>query len=414
MPRQSGADDRAARPTAVIPTSDLVRRTGRLSRTAPHRRSTPHSTAPHRSSPRALAAVAALGVAALLAGCGLQLPLTGHADDGGPVVGTEPLNELEPIADPRDWTGELTVGTPERAVDPVTTDPAPALPATVTDAQGTEVTVTDTSRILALDLYGSLSRIVFELGLGDSVVGRDVSSGFPEIADRPVVTSNGHELTGEAILDLAPTVILTDTTLGPWDVVLQMRDAGIPVVVLDAHRSLETSADLARATGEALGLAAEGAALAERTEAAVEATLEQVADLAPDDAVRPRVIFLYVRGQSGVYYLFGDESGADSLIEGLGAVDAAAEVGWTGMRPLNDEGLVSMQPDLVLLMTGGLESVGGVDGLLEQVPALAQTPAGEHRRFVAMDDTEILSFGPKSADVLDALARAFYAPESLT
>lgn len=399
MPRLSGADDRAVRPTVVIPTSDLVTDSAQRSNTAP----------------RALAALAALGVAALLAGCGLQLPLAGHADDGGAVVGTEPLSELEPIADPRAWTGELIVGTPERAVDPVASDPSPALPATVTDAQGTEVTVTDTSRILALDLYGSLSRIVFELGVGDSVVGRDVSSGFPEIADRPLVTSDGHELTGEAILDLAPTVILTDTTLGPWDVVLQMRDAGIPVVVMDAHRSLETSADLARATGEALGLPAEGAALAERTEAAVDATLEQVAALAPDDAaVRPRVIFLYVRGQSGVYYLFGDESGADSLIEGLGGVDAAAEVGWKGMRPLNDEGLVSMQPDLVLLMTGGLESVGGVDGLLEQVPALAQTPAGKNRRFVAMDDTEILSFGPKSADVLDALARAFYAPESLS
>jgi iron complex transport system substrate-binding protein len=356
-----------------------------------------------------------IAVTALVAGCALQLPPAGHTEDGDAVVGTQPLAELEPLADPRTWTGEITVGTPERAVDPVTDSPAPDLPATVTDAQGTEVTVTDTSRILALDLYGSLSRIVFELGLGENVVGRDVSSGFPEIADRPLVTSNGHELTGEAILDLAPTVILTDTTLGPWDVVLQMRDAGIPVVVLDSHRSLETSADLARATGEALGLPAQGAALAERTTAAVDATLAEVENLAPaDPALRPRVIFLYVRGQSGVYYLFGDESGADSLIEGLGAVDAAADVGWKGMRPLNDEGLVAMQPDLVLLMTGGLESVGGVDGLLEQVPALAQTPAGESRRFVAMDDTEILSFGPASADVLDALARAFYAPEGLS
>ncbi|PUB24964.1 iron complex transport system substrate-binding protein [Promicromonospora sp. AC04] len=370
---------------------------------------------PSARAHKSLVASVLVTAVALVAGCGLQLPQTGHTSDDGAVVGTQPLSELEPIADPRSWTGEITVGTAERPVDPVAENPEPALPATVTDAQGTEVTVTDTSRILALDLYGSLSRIVFELGLGENVVGRDVSSGFPEIAARPIVTSNGHELTGEAILDLAPTVILTDTTLGPWDVVLQMRDAGIPVVVLDSHRSLETSADLARATGEALGLPAEGAALAERTTDAVDATLEQIAGLAPTDPrVRPRVIFLYVRGQSGVYYLFGDESGADSLIEGLGAVDAAGEVGWKGMRPLNDEGLISMQPDLVLLMTGGLESVGGVDGLLEQVPALAQTPAGENRRFVAMDDTEILSFGPASADVLDALARAFYAPDSLS
>ena len=53
---------------------------------------------------------------------------------------------------------------------------APTLPVTVTDAQGTRVTITDTSRILALDVYGTLARTVFELGLGDSVVGRDVST----------------------------------------------------------------------------------------------------------------------------------------------------------------------------------------------------------------------------------------------
>ncbi|MGO7983278.1 hypothetical protein ACC691_36090 [Rhizobium johnstonii] len=61
-------------------------------------------------------------------------------------------------------------------------------------------------------------------------------------------------------------------------------------------------------------------------------------------------------------------------------------------------------------MTKGLESVGGVDGLLTAVPALAATPAGAHRRFVDMSDTDILAFGPRSARVLDALARAIYAP----
>ncbi|GAB3162025.1 hemin ABC transporter substrate-binding protein [Myceligenerans halotolerans] len=369
---------------------------------------------PHTPGRSPLAALIAAATAVVLTGCGPALPAA-HETEQGAVVGTTPLSELEPLADPRDWTGELTVGTADRPVDPVAEAPVPDLPVTVTDAQGTDVQVTDTSRILALDIYGSLSRIVFDLGLGDSVVGRDISSGFPEIADRPIVTSNGHELTAEAILDLAPTVILTDTTLGPWDVVLQVRDAGVPVVVLDSRRSLETADDLAVSVGEALGVPDEGEELAERTRAALDSTLAEVATLLPQDPeARLRTVFLYVRGQSGVYYLFGDESGADSLIEGLGAVDVASEVGWKGMRPLTDEGLISMQPDLVLMMTGGLESVNGVDGLLEQVPALAQTPAGENRRIVAMDDTEILSFGPRSADVVDALARAFYAPESLS
>lgn len=121
-----------------------------------------------------------------------------------------------------------------------------------------------------------------------------------------------------------------------------------------------------------------------------------------------------MRGQSGIYYMFGTGSGTDSLITALGGTDVATEIGWTGMKPMTDEGLIEASPDLVLVMTKGLESTGGVDGLLEAVPALAHTPAGENRRIVDMSDTEILSFGPHTADVLEALAVAIYAPETPT
>jgi iron complex transport system substrate-binding protein len=354
--------------------------------------------------------VAAL-LAVVLAGC---TAAAGSAGGGAAAAGDRPaLSDLTPLADPRAFVGEQTALSAPTPVEPVTDDASPALPVTVTDAQGTSVTVTDTSRILALDLYGSTSRVVYELGLGDSVVGRDVSSDFPEIADKPLVTSNGHELTGEAILELAPTLIITDTTLGPWDTVLQMRDAGIPVVVVDAHRSLDTVDDLIASVAAAVGLPAEGAALAARTQAEIDDVTAEIARLVPaDPADRLRVVFLYLRGQAGVYYMFGSGSGADSLITALGGVDVAGEIGWEGMRPITDEGLVAAQPDLVLVMTKGLESVGGVDGLLEQLPAVAQTPAGAHRRVVDMADTQILSFGPTSAQTLDALARAFYAPDA--
>ncbi|HEY0187653.1 MAG TPA: ABC transporter substrate-binding protein [Cellulomonas sp.] len=358
------------------------------------------------------AGLVALVLVGLLAGCtGLSAGSTSTAVTAD--ADQVPLSEITPAADPRAIVGERTAASVATPVDPVSDDPSPALPVTVTDVQGTEVTVTDTSRILALDLYGSTSRIVFELGLGGSVVGRDVSSDFAEIADLPLVTSSGHELTGEAILELAPTLIITDTSLGPWDTVLQMRDAGIPVVVVDSERSLDSIGTLIEQVAAAVGLPEEGAELIARTETEVEAVTAEIDTLVPaDPADRLRVVFLYLRGESGVYYMFGAGSGADSLISALGGVDVATEIGWEGMRPLTDEGLISAQPDLVLVMTKGLESVGGVDGLLEQVPALAETPAGESRRVVDMADTQILSFGPTTAQTLDALARAFYAEQA--
>ncbi|WP_122818478.1 heme/hemin ABC transporter substrate-binding protein [Nocardioides pantholopis] len=352
-------------------------------------------------------------LAVLLAGCGISTGDGGSGDGEGGAQAAPALADVEPLADVRDWDG-LSVAAAVDELDPVAEAPEPRLPVTVTDAQGSKVTVTDTSRILALDVYGTLARTVFELGLGDQVVGRDVSTQFPEAAELPLVTQNGHDLNAEAILELDPTVILTDTSLGPWDTVLQMRDAGIPVVVVDSERSLDNAGTLVREVADALGVPDQGRELAERTEQESKAVLAQIADVAPTEArERLRMVFLYVRGQAGVYYMFGEDSGADSLIDALGGYDVAEEIGWNGMKPLTDEGLVAAQPDLVLMMSGGLDSAGGIDGLLERLPALAQTPAGRNRRFVAMEDSQIMGFGPMTAPVLNALAVSVYAPESV-
>lgn len=120
------------------------------------------------------------------------------------VSGIPLASEVTAIDDPRSFAGELSLQLVDDPVAPVATDPVPQLPAVVTDNQGTEVEVTDVSRILPLDIYGTLSRIVYELGLGDNVIGRDASSSFPEIADRPLVTTDGHQLNAEAILALNP------------------------------------------------------------------------------------------------------------------------------------------------------------------------------------------------------------------
>lgn len=369
-----------------------------------------------RSLPRRAVRTAALALVMTgLSACGPVVDGAGgaHGDDG-PVTSVPSIAEVAPLVDPRSWHGAVDINLPEPDIRPIEDGPTPDLPVTVTDAQGTRVEVADVSRILALDIYGTLSQTVFELGLGDNIVGRDVSSAYAEIEDRPLVTQNGHELNAEAILDLDPSVLITDTSLGPWDVVLQVREAGIPVVVVDAERSLDNLATLTQQVADALGVPTQGQRLGERIEEEAAAVRAEIAEVAPADVTgKLRMVFLYVRGQANVYYMFGRGSGADALITAAGGYDVSSEIGWDGMKPVNDEGLIKAQPDVVLMMDNGLDSVGGVDGLLDQFPALTQTPAGENRRVIAMDDAQVLSYGPRTADVLNALAVALYAPDSL-
>ena len=358
---------------------------------------------------RNLAAISCLG---LVAACG-SLPGS-HSDTSESRSDAAPsIETVATLDDPKAYEGRSTASLGDTSIDPVVDDPKPDLPVTVTDAQGTKVTIKDTDRILALDIYGSLSQTVFELGLGDNVIGRDTSTAFDEAADLPLVTQNGHDLNAEAILDLSPSVIITDTSLGPWDVMMQMRDAGIPVVVVDSHRGIDNVRSLTMEVARALGVPQAGRKLAERTATDIKHTVSAITDAAPSNVQsKLRMVFLYVRGQAGIYYMFGKNSGADSLIDALGGYDVSREINWSGMKPVTDEAIVAAQPDVILMMTKGLDSVDGVDGLLEQLPAIANTPAGQKRRIVDMDDSQILSYGPRTADVLNALAVAVYAPES--
>ncbi|WP_202501490.1 ABC transporter substrate-binding protein [Streptomyces sp. SID5785] len=287
-------------------------------------------------------------------------------------------------------------------VDPLTPAPTPHLPATVASADGHEVTVRKADRIVPLS--GSLSEIVFTLGLGKRVVARDITATFAQAAKLPVVTRN-HDVSAESVLSLHPDLVLAESTSGPAEAMKQLRDAGIPVVVIAPATGLDDVATRIGAVARTLGVPAAGRTLAERSEQRIDAVRDDV----PDHRDRPRVAFLYVRGSASVYLLGGARSGATSLIEAAGGVDAGAASGLKkDFTAITTEALAKAAPDAILVMTKGLASVGGVDGLVK-IPGVAQTPAGVDRRVVSVEDGVLLNYGPRTDQVLRSVVSQLYA-----
>ncbi len=351
-------------------------------------------------------------VAALAAGC--ASPAADDPTATAAVIERVSLAKIQPRTEAASITGPTTAVLADRRIRAVLEDPRQNLPATVRSEEGSgkRVRVTDTSRVVAFDIAGSIAATAWGLGFGQTLVGRDVAARFPGTEDLPVVTRDGHSINVEAVLELEPTMVITDGSIGPRDVVDQLRDAGVTLVYVDNEGSFAGAAQLARDVAAVYGAPAAGERLAQRISDDVQKTRAAVTDLR-GDAKPLRMVFLYLRGSAGVYFILGEESGAADLIEALGGHDVAAEQGWTDSVPMTDESLVAADPDLILVMSDGIESVGGIDRLLADRPALALTTAGRNQRFVDMADSDILSFGPRAAGVLDALARAVYAPETL-
>ncbi|MFB7589145.1 hemin ABC transporter substrate-binding protein [Streptomyces sp. NPDC056169] len=328
---------------------------------------------------------------ALTAALALALAATGCG--GGSGGGTAPGGS----------SAKSAATAPDR-VEPLAAPVAPRLPVTVPSADGRAVAVTSADRIVPLS--GSLNEIVFTLGLGGKVVARDITATFEQAAELPVVT-RAHDVSAESVLSLRPTVVLAESTTGPAEAIAQIRDAGVPLVVVKPAKELADVGTRIDAVAAALGVRDSGTALKERTQERIDAVRKGI----PAREEKPRVAFLYVRGSAAVYLLGGAESGASSLLEAAGAVDAGKESGLRkDFTPLTSEALAQAAPDAILVMSKGLDSVGGIDGLVK-IPGVAQTPAGAGKRVVTVDDGVLLNYGPRTDQVLKSLVGQLYGEE---
>lgn len=286
-------------------------------------------------------------------------------------------------------------GTATSAASAAAPEASPSLPVTVRDSNGKEVTITDVSRIIPLN--GDLAEVVFALGLGPNVVATDVSATYPAEAAAAPKIGYQRQLAAEGILSFSPTVVLGTTDAGPPPVIEQLRAAGLTVVILPPNRELEQVPAKVRSVAAALGVPGRGEELAGSIEDEVAAAEEKAAKV---DG-KPRAAGLYLRGAS-TQMIFGKGAGADQLLVAAGATDAAGEVGINGTVPITPEALVQLQPDVLVVTTTGLQSVGGIDGLLA-IPGIAQTPAGQNRRVLAYEDQFLLGGGPRIGQALTQL-----------
>jgi iron complex transport system substrate-binding protein len=250
------------------------------------------------------------------------------------------------------------------------------------------------SRVVAL-ANGS-AEIIASLGHLNILIGRDIASDVTSLESVEVVTS-GHQIIAEKILSLKPDLVMIDASSGPSSALLAIESAGIRIAKISEAWTLNDIDRKVSEIAQAIGAVDDGKNLI----TALQISRSSVKQIPADT----RIAFLYLRGGSAIYLIGGKESGTDSLISAIGGVDAGAQEFENPFTPMTAEAIATLNPDIFLVMSKGLESVGGVDGLV-QLPGIAQTQAGKNRAIVAVDDSLLLSFGPRTYSLLVALSQS--------
>ena len=292
-------------------------------------------------------------------------------------------------------------GASARTDAPSPVETSPVLPTRVQDVNGKTVVIRNVSRIVPLN--GDIAETIFTLGLTSRVVGVDTSALYPkQTVDKLPKIGYQRTLSAEGILSLRPTVVIGSTEAGPPQVLEQIRAAGVTVLIIPEIVSLNAGPRKLRLLGRALGVPKRGERLAKQVEGQIATAKREAAST----SARPRVAFLYVRG-APVQMIGGKNTRADTMIAAAGGRDAGSEIGIDGFRPITAESLVSAAPDVILVPTLGLQSVGGIEGLL-RIPGVAQTPAGKNRRVIHYDDALLLGLGPRTGSALRQLVRGLH------
>ena len=243
-------------------------------------------------------------------------------------------------------------------------------------------------------LANGVAEIMNALNAKALIVGRDLSSSEKALGDIPVVTS-GHQVLPEKVIALKPDLVIIDASTGPKSAIYQIKAAGIRVEKTPENWNLDDISVKVQAVADVIGAPQQGVLLNQAMSSAI--TNSKLSS-------KPRIAFLYLRGTSSIYLIGGEGSGADSLISAIGGIDVGAAALPRPFNTMTAESLAMLNPDVIIVMTKGLESVGGISGLLK-LPGVAQTEAGKNQAVIDVDDSLLLSFGPRTPSLVQVLAK---------
>lgn len=249
-------------------------------------------------------------------------------------------------------------------------------------------TKTEAHKIVSLN--GAVTEIVAALGHEKEIIGVDVTSTFPENI-KTTAKDLGHvrTISVEQIVALKPTVILaTEKDLSP-ELAEKIKGAGIEAHIFKQDFTPEGSKKLIADVAGVLKHA-DFKALTDK----IDADLAKVQPIAK----APKVLFIYARGN--VCMVAGTNTPIEKTIALAGGQNAITE--FEDYKPMTPESLVKANPDVFLLFTSGLESIGGIDGLLK-MPGIDKTNAGKNKKVIALDGALISGFGPRVGEGAAAL-----------
>jgi iron complex transport system substrate-binding protein len=240
----------------------------------------------------------------------------------------------------------------------------------------------------------AITETVCALGDCDRIVGSDRTSLYPAKIQQLPSIGYRSGINAEGILSLKPTMVIAEKDYVDQAVLQQLTNASIKLVIIDRKLNVEDTKKMIEKVGSTLNRKEEASKLI----ADIDSDLKEAQQLLSKKTNTPKVLCIYNRGTSTVSAA-GTETFAE-ILKYSGAENAFADI--DGYKPLNTEALIKANPDYLLMVSTGFESLGGLDGVLK-IKGVAVTTAGKKKQVISMESLKLTNFGPRLGEAVKEL-----------
>ena len=266
---------------------------------------------------------------------------------------------------------------------------------TFTDDLGREIKL-DGPAQRVLSMAPSNTEILFAIGAGSQVVGRDSLSDYPaQAANITDIGSTFEALNTEAIVSLKPDLVLAAEINTP-EQVKQLEDLGLTVYYLNNPVTLEEMYDNLAIVAQLTGHEDEAAALTESLKERVAAVDEKIAPLSS----RPGVFYELDATDPAKPYTAGKGTFITLLIDRAGGYNIASDI--DGYPQFSLEQVVTADPAFIIL---GDARYGVSPESIAQRPGWENLSAVKNGNVVPFNDDLASRPGPRLVDALEELAK---------
>jgi iron complex transport system substrate-binding protein len=250
-----------------------------------------------------------------------------------------------------------------------------------------------------VSLIPSNTEIAFALGLGDEVVGVSDFDNYPEEVTKKEKIGD-MEFNQEKVISLKPDLVLAhaSTALNSQAALQQLKDVGIPVLVVNDAQNFEQVYDSIKMIGKATGESEN----AEKLIADMKKRLAELKTKAAEIKEKKKVL-IEVSPEPEIYTT-GKNTFMNEMLSWINAENIAADQeGWIKM---DQEAMIQKNPD-VIITTYGYYVENPAEKVLSR-KGWENVKAIKNKQVIDINSDRVTRSGPRIVEGVEDLAKAIY------